>query len=117
MTRALLAAAALNLILAAPVSAACLDEIEGLEQQIHDMQATAQDQESARVETADGGQVMLEDEDGGVEPQENWFGSPDTIENAAEQLENARRLADAGNEAGCMAEVEHARQIAGDLQP
>ena len=116
MTRALLAAAALNLILAAPVSATCLDEIEGIEQQIHDGQATSQDQESTSVKTGDG-QLMLEGQDGGVEPQENWFGSPDPIENAAEQLENARRLADAGDEAGCMAEVEHARQIAGDLQP
>ena len=119
-------AAAAVLALSAPAGAACLDEVAQLEQRLNRIEsADAQQQQQAtgggdtvEMEMASGEEVevTVESAEGGTEPQENWFGSPPSREGAEEQLDNAREMAEAGDEQGCMEHAEQAAQIVTTLE-
>ncbi len=121
MCRETLVTAAMWLALTAPAGAACLDEVVQLEQRLSQLGATdAQDQatgeETVRM-TMEGGrevEVTVEEtvEDEAAQPQESWFGeSPPTPKGAEDELRNAREIAEAGDEQGCMEHVEQAARI------
>jgi hypothetical protein len=106
----------LTIAAAAPEGAGCADEIELLQAELAALLDGGVDLETVEVEAA-GGPVELQGEDGGVGPQENWFGSPASLGHAGDQLDGARILAEQGDEAGCLAQVSHARQIMAPHRP
>jgi hypothetical protein len=118
-------AAAAVLALSTPAGAACLDEVAQLEQRLNRIEsADAQQQQATgggdavEMEMASGEEVevTVESAEGGTQPQENWFGSPPSREGAEEQLDNAREMAEAGDEQGCMEHAEQAAQIVTTLE-
>ena len=112
-------AAATMVALAAPAGAGCLDQVAELEQRLNQLEAAEAQQQAAggttvEMTTAGGGEVEVtveEEGQGGTQPQENWFGSPPSREGAEEQLQNAREMAQLGDEQGCAGHVEQAAQI------
>lgn len=121
----MLAAAAVLALSAPAAGAACLDEVAQLEQRLSQIESVDAQQQQAtgggdtvEMEMASGEevQVTVESAEGGTEPQENWFGSPPSREGAEEQLDNAREMAQAGDEQGCMEHVEQAAQIVTTLE-
>jgi hypothetical protein len=123
----MLAAAAVLALSAPAAGAACLDQIAQLEQRLNRIEsADAQQQQqqatgggdTVEMEMASGEEVevTVESAEGGTQPQENWFGSPPSREGAEEQLDNAREMAEAGDEQGCMEHAEQAAQIVTTLE-
>ena len=116
-------AAAAFVALSAPAGAACLDEVAQLSQRLTQLQSAEAEQqpgdgETVEMEMAGGREVRMtvDDAEGGTEPQESWFGSPPSIGEAKDQLDNAREMAQAGDEQGCMAQAEQAAQIISALE-
>jgi exonuclease VII small subunit len=100
---------------ATPATAVCVDEIAQLEQRMEQLDSGAERRKPVDLGRGER-EVTVEAEEGGVDPQENWFGSPPSLEEARDQLENARQMAGDGNEDGCMGHIEHVRQIISGLE-
>ena len=115
-----LAAAAFVALLSAPAGAACLDEVAQLSERLNQLEsAEAAEQQPGDGETVEmkmaGGrevEMTVDEAEGGTDPQESWFGeSPPAPAGAEAELDNAREMAQAGDEQGCMAQAEQAAQI------
>lgn len=105
--------------------AACSEDVAELEQRLQRLEAQTELEAQAEETAAPQGQsdktevkvqeepaeVEVESEEGGAEPGENWFGSAPSLDGAREQIDNARSLAEDGEEEGCMGHVEQARAI------
>lgn len=104
---------ALVLLGGPPAAAICLDDVAQLEHQAHELEA---EDDTIRFETGDG-ELAMEREPGGAEPQESWFGAPSSLASAVRDLQDARTLAEGGDEDGCMSLVEEARTTLQALEP
>lgn len=115
MKRSILLTAAVfvGLALAAPAGAECLDQVADLEQQLS--QIDTERQEQVQLETSSGEATVAAVEEKGVEPDESYHGASISPDTAAGQLEDARSLAEEGNEAGCMQKLEQASRMIEEL--
>lgn len=108
----LTAAVSIGLALAAPAGAECLDQVADLEQQLS--RVDTEREEQVQLDTSSGETGVAAEEEG-VEPKESWHGDSVSVETAAEQLEDARSLAEEGDEAGCMQKLEHTSRMIEEL--
>lgn len=104
---------ALMLVNASPAAAVCLDDVAQLEQRVRQLQAA---DDTIQLETPRG-DVAMDRETGGAEPDESWFGAPPSLPGVAQQLQDARTMAEEGDENGCMSLVEQARTTLEALEP
>lgn len=109
----LTAAVSIGLALAAPAGAACLDEVADLEQQL--AQLDTQREEQVELETSSGEVTVPAQEEKSAEPDESYHGASISPDRAAELLEDARSLAQEGDEAGCMQKLEQASRTIEEL--
>lgn len=125
MRKEVLLAAATVLAFTAPAAAACLDHVAELEERLARIEAEAAgpQEPTAADETVDatmsGGQEVelpVDEPEPGTEPPESWFGSPPASVTAEEQLQGARDMAAAGDEAACMEHAAQAERIIVDLE-
>ena len=109
---------------AAPAGAACLDDVAQLGERLEQLQTAeaeqqAGDGEKIQMEMAGGREVEMtvDEAEGGTDPQESWFGeSPPAPAGAEAELDNAREMAQAGDEQGCMEHAEQAARIISALE-
>lgn len=104
---------ALVLLGGPPAAAICIDDVAQLEQQARELEA---EDATLRFETREG-ELAMEREAGGAEPRESWFGAPSSLASAVRDLQDARTLAEEGDEDGCMGLVEEARGTLQALEP
>jgi hypothetical protein len=128
-------AAAVLLAFTAPAAATCLDQIAQLEERLAQFEtetADAQQQAVAGAEQQPAAEETVELEmEGGEEvevtaaqpgtedqPQDTWLGgtSPASVQGAREQLDGARGMAEAGDEAACLEQVAQAERIVSGLE-
>ena len=100
----------------AAAAAACGDQVSELEQQLAQLESQgSEESEQAPVRTSSG-EVQVEAESAGSQPQENWFGTPASVEGAQQELDNARTAAENGDEEMCRQHVEQAQKIIDGLE-
>lgn len=107
-------AAALTLGSAMPAAAACADDVAALEERLAQLPPEGQEEEQVELNTT-GGEVTVGAEQS-EEPTDSWFGPVPSVEGARLQLDNARELAEDGDEAGCQGHVDQAREIVEGLE-
>ena len=113
MSRSLLLSALLALTTISPAAAECVAVIAELQERI----VTLEGQERPVEVRSATGRIEVERAPGGVQPTESWGGATSGMANVSDKLRNARRLAQNGDEDGCLVLVEEARIIVRRLVP
>lgn len=108
----LTAAVSIGLAHAAPAGAKCLNQVADLEQRLS--QVDTEREEQVQLDTGSG-QAAVSAEEEGVEPKESWHGDSISVDTAAQQLEDARSLAEEGDEAGCVQKLDQASRMIEEL--
>jgi hypothetical protein len=135
MRKETLLAAVTLLAFTAPAAATCLDQIGQLEQRLAQIETETADvqqqpvagaeqqpaaDETVEVEMEGGEEVEVTAAQPGTEdqPQDTWLGgtSPASVQGAREQLDGARGMAEAGDEAACLEQVAQAERIIAGLE-
>lgn len=110
-----LLAALFGLVVAGPAAAACQDQIAELQDRVARLNSEGADEQSTTVTTSEG-EVEVEADAEGAEPQENWFEQSPSPEAAEQQLDAARTAARNGDEEMCQQHIEQTRKMIDALE-